>query len=150
MNLRKWIGSTFGSAYIIPYSPGTSTSLIVSIFLWVFKDFSNPIIIIFLAITCIILGLFSLKSFKEDDPRDFTLDETYIILLLSIFYTNSKVSYILGFLIFRFFDILKPFGIKFIEKKTKKYRLLSVYIDDFIAGIYTIIILKIILNFETF
>lgn len=149
MNLKKWIGSTFGSAYLIYFSPGTSSSLIVFIALWCAREYINFTILISLILISIILGTFSIKGFKETDPKDFTLDETFAIFIISFFSLENYLYHICGFAIFRFFDILKPLGIKYIENKTKEKRLFSIYVDDFIAALYTILSLKI-LNYAKF
>ena len=86
----------------------------------------------------------AIKGFKEADPKDFTLDEAFAIFIISYFSLENYLYHIFGFIIFRFFDILKPLGIKYIENKTKEKRLFSIYVDDFIAALYTILSLKIL------
>ena len=49
---------------------------------------------------------------------------------------------ILGFIFFRIFDILKPFPINLIDKKIKNS--FGVIFDDIVAGIYSVICLKLI------
>jgi phosphatidylglycerophosphatase A len=52
-----------------------------------------------------------------------------------IFFENSFYNIIIGFVIFRFFDILKPFPINIIDKKIKNG--FGVIFDDLLAGIYS-------------
>jgi phosphatidylglycerophosphatase A len=144
MNIKKWIGSSFYSAYLTPFSPGTSSSIITYIVIWLLKDFISFNTLITLITISIILGIYSIKFFEEDDPKDFTLDEVFAILFISIFTIQKSKIYLLSFFLFRFFDIFKPLGIKYIENITKKNRLFSIYIDDFIAALYTIITLNLL------
>ena len=52
------------------------------------------------------------------------------------------IHWLIAFLLFRFFDIFKPFPINLIDKKVKNG--LGVVLDDVVAGIYTITILAAI------
>jgi len=140
MSLGKLIGSTFGSAYILFKMPGTSTSFIIFVATWYLKGYITNSIIFYLIFLSIILGLLSIGSYKEEDPKEFTLDETFAIFIICLFSLHDVYTHILSFVFFRLFDIFKPFGIKFIENKTKRFRLFSVYFDDFIAALYTIIV----------
>ena len=56
---------------------------------------------------------------------------------------NAVIIYILlSFILFRFFDILKPFPINIVDKKMKNG--VGVMLDDIIAGIYSTIVIYII------
>ena len=56
---------------------------------------------------------------------------------------NDVIIYILlSFILFRFFDILKPFPINSVDKKLKNG--VGVMLDDIIAGIYSTIVIYII------
>ena len=50
---------------------------------------------------------------------------------------------ILAFLVFRVFDILKPYPIVYLDKKIKNY--FGVVLDDLVAGLYAAIIVWLIL-----
>jgi len=98
------------------------------------------------------------KLFKKNDPKEIVIDEFIgqSIPIISYWYFNFGVandsfknaSYffyfnsfwawiITSFILFRFFDILKPYPINIIDKKMKNG--LGIMLDDIIAGIYSTI-----------
>ena len=98
------------------------------------------------------------KLFKKNDPKEIVIDEFIgqSIPIISywhfnfgvvndsfknassFFYFNSFWAWIItSFILFRFFDILKPYPINIIDKKMKNG--LGIMLDDIIAGIYSTI-----------
>ena len=98
------------------------------------------------------------KLFKKKDPKEIVIDEfigqsipIISYSFLSFFYVGSSSDsffiffegrpfigwLITSFILFRFFDILKPFPINIIDKKMKNG--LGIMLDDIIAGIYSTI-----------
>ena len=75
------------------------------------------------------------------------------IYLLKSWYYGGSVSLmqigliyiVLSFVIFRFFDIFKPYPINIVDKKFKNG--FGVMMDDIIAGIYTTIVIRILIFF---
>ncbi len=59
-----------------------------------------------------------------------------------IFFENNIKNVIFGFIIFRFFDIVKPFPISLVDKKIKNS--FGVMLDDIIAALFSGIILFMI------
>lgn len=88
------------------------------------------------------------KALGEKDPPKINLDEFAVIPLcflpLNGYYFKSGFWLIAGFAIFRFFDILKPFGIKKIQNLEGG---LGCVADDLVAALYTCIILNAITLF---
>jgi len=139
------IATGFGIGYL-PGAPGTYGALLAII---IYFFLPNPIIyyIMFL-ILAIILGILAAKVaekyFGKKDPSQVVIDEM-LGMWLALLNSSNKWFYILGaFLFFRFFDILKPFPIKKIEKIGGG---LGIVLDDLMAGIYTLIILQILKNY---
>ena len=95
----------------------------------------------------------SFKEFNSNDPQEIVIDEVVGQLLplvaIPIYETLwpiQKIYYCIGaFLIFRLFDILKPFPINYIDKNVKGS--LGIMLDDIIAGIATIVTLIILFFF---
>jgi len=98
------------------------------------------------------------KLFKKKDPNEIVIDEfigqsipIISYSFLSFFYVGSSSDslfiffegrpfigwLITSFILFRFFDILKPYPINIIDKKMKNG--LGIMLDDIIAGIYSTI-----------
>ena len=146
---------TFFGLGTIRYAPGTITSFITTIFL--FSSFhilnlSNSIILGIL-IAIFIWSFLAVAKYIKDkvnkDPKEVVIDEvigqSIPIYLYEISHGTSKDSkeailfYLYIFILFRFFDIKKPFPINFFDKKFKNS--FGVIFDDIIAGIYSLIIL---------
>ena len=148
---------TFFGLGTIRYAPGTITSLITTIFL--FSSFhilnlSNSLILIILVL--IFLYAFPavtnyIKENSNKDPKEVVIDEvigqSIPIYLYEIAHGTNKdtkeaiLFYIYIFILFRFFDIKKPFPINFIDKKFKNS--FGVIMDDVFAGFYVVLTLII-------
>ncbi len=140
--ITEIIGTGFYSGYS-DFAPGTMGTLVAIPFAIFFNYIFNPIIYFIFILGLIIYGSFiswELENyFEERDSQKIVIDEIigYLIATFNIKFTFFK--YIIAFLIFRFFDITKPFFIKNLEKKYNPG--FSVIIDDVIAGIFTLIIM---------
>ena len=162
----------FGIGYF-KYAPGTLASLVTCLiyyFLVITDNFVpnyNYIIIILIVIliySIILIDKLAYK-FKKKDPNEIVIDEfigqwivilsvSYIPtvgLLLSLMANQSVLvpyffesKLMLAFILFRIFDILKPFPINIIDKKMKNG--LGVVLDDIVAGIYAAISVFVILK----
>ena len=148
---------TFFGIGTIRYAPGTVTSLITTIFL--FSSFhilnlSNTLILIVLIVTFLYAFLAVAKYIEEEtnkDPKEVVIDEvigqSIPIYLYEVAHGATKdpkeaiLFYVYIFILFRFFDIKKPFPINFFDKKFKNS--FGVIIDDVIAGFYVVLTLII-------
>ena len=87
------------------------------------------------------------SEFKNKDPRQIVIDEVLgqampLILVLYLSQTNQlslqiEIYYVLSFIFFRFFDILKPFPVSYFDKKHKNS--FGVIMDDVCAGFYVVL-----------
>ena len=98
-----------------------------------------------------VLSLYLINIYKKFidkiDPPEVVIDEFLGIFIIFLFfeYFNNLSFYsilILGFILFRFFDILKPFPINWIDKNIKNS--FGIIMDDIVAGIYSVTCLKIL------
>lgn len=76
---------------------------------------------------------------KKDDSR-IVIDEVAGMLISLLFIQRQVSLYILGYLLFRFFDIIKPLGIKKAEKLPGGWGVMA---DDILAGIYALLLLQL-------
>jgi CDP-diacylglycerol--glycerol-3-phosphate 3-phosphatidyltransferase len=149
--LVYFIGTTLFSSVIFKKAPGTIASF-VTFFLLFFL--LNSVKIEYKLVVFIMLMIFHFNYYKtflkhiksiDDDPSIYTLDESIVIILAWILYKEKSItSLILFFIIFRFFDIIKPMGINLIEKKKNWSLALRNISDDLLAMLYTLCIFKII------
>jgi len=154
--MKKKIGKSFLSLFYagyFPKAPGTFGSLISLFILYLFKaqiyDFQINYKI-FILITCFViiyitsLFLIPICTHKKNVDQQWIVIDEFLgmfIAFLPIFFINSSNTIILSiisFILFRFFDILKPLGIKKIDRS---HTANSVLLDDVIAGIYSLIII---------
>lgn len=141
--MRLFIGTTFFSAFIFKKAPGTASSLAIFLLLIIFPPtFQQRFILLGLTIVCHFLCFpFFEKKFNNDDPRVYTLDETIAMIILNFFFYTTYLEWIIAFILFRFFDIIKPFGIRLVEKEKKIPAVFRNVADDILAAIYSFIIL---------
>ena len=155
----------FGVGYF-KYAPGTAASFITCIIyyiLWIAK-FSLHNHKIYLVCFLIIILIYSIsiidklsQFLKKKDPKEIVIDEFIgqCIPLVAFLFRPEKFSHLggqtnnyiliyilLSFILFRFFDILKPYPINIVDKKMKNG--VGVMLDDIIAGIYSTIVIYII------
>lgn len=84
----------------------------------------------------------ALPFFSAKDPSQIVIDEYIGCLITFSFLPIHYASLIIGFILFRFFDIVKCFGIKSCEKLGGVW---GVMLDDIVAGIFANICLHVIL-----
>jgi len=139
------------------FAPGTIASLITTIFLYgLFHiiNLSNFAILISL----IIIFLYSfyavaeyIKDNQNKDPKEVVIDEfigqSIPIYLYEVSHNTAKDSseavliYLYIFILFRYFDIKKPFPVNYFDKKYKNS--FGVILDDVVAGLYVVLTLII-------
>ena len=148
--ISKTIGSSLYTAYIFKRMPGTSSSLFVFPLFYYFQDimFEIKIVIIGVLIIAHYLCYYSFsKQIQKEDPGEYTLDETIAIAFCWFMPFHTVEIWILCFILFRFFDIIKPFGIKVFEKSNNFGKATRVLGDDLIAIFYTLIMIHAIERF---
>ena len=141
----------------IKYAPGTAASLITCVaFLLLINIFNISVILLFtLIIFCYSFVAINnaFEEFNSDDPQEIVIDEVVgqMLTLLAIpiyetLYPLPKAYYcVAAFLLFRLFDIWKPYPISYVDNNVKGS--LGIMLDDILASIYSIIVLAIIFFF---
>ena len=145
---------TFFKIGKIKYAPGTIASLITCLlFLLLINIFNIFVLLLFtLIIFCysFIAINNSFDEFNSEDPQEIVIDEVVgqmlPLLAMPIYetlYPLPKIYYcVAAFLLFRLFDIWKPYPISYVDNNVKGA--LGIMLDDILASIYSIIILTII------
>jgi phosphatidylglycerophosphatase A len=139
------------------FAPGTITSLVTTIFLFSLfhiVNLSNNIILISLLII-FIYSFFAVSEYIKNndnkDPKEVVIDEFIGQSIPIYFYEiahgtikNSQEAalfYLYIFILFRYFDIKKPFPVNYFDKKFKNS--FGVILDDVVAGFYVVLTLII-------
>ena len=139
------------------FAPGTITSLITAIFLYslfhIINLSSSTILIILLIV--FVYSFYAISEYikfnENKDPKEVVVDEfigqSIPIYLYEISHRTVKDSqeavlfYLYIFILFRYFDIKKPFPVSFFDKKFKNS--FGVIMDDIVAGLYVVLTLII-------
>jgi phosphatidylglycerophosphatase A len=150
-SIAKIIATSLGLGYL-PKAPGTFGALLGVFIVWLVSiafDYTPTIyVLIALSVITYILGYWSsneLKSEWGDDPSKVVMDETCGMIITMIAIQANWLNLIVGFILFRFFDILKPFGIKRVDEQNTKH---SVMLDDVLSGIYANVCLQLLIMYE--
>ena len=139
------------------FAPGTITSLVTTIFLFSLfhiVELSNNIILIVL-LSIFVYSFYAvseyIKNNKNKDPKEVVVDEfigqSIPIYLYEIAHGVEKNSqeiilfYLYIFILFRYFDIKKPFPVSYFDRKLKNS--FGVILDDVVAGLYVVLTLII-------
>ncbi|MBN1932221.1 MAG: phosphatidylglycerophosphatase A [Desulfobacterales bacterium] len=132
----------------IPIAPGTFGSALglPLCFLLSGTDFLIAILLTTLFIVFSIwIAQNAEKLFQTKDPGCIVIDEIagFMVTLMGLPFNITSIF--MGFIIFRFLDILKPFPIRFVEKRFSGGR--GIVLDDVTAGIMGNFILRIIFHY---
>ena len=137
--LVKFLVTGFYSGKI-KYMPGTFGTL-VGILIFQIISLNSLLNNIFLLLILFFLSLLLLNySYKKliflnKDDKSIVIDEIFGYLMFMIFFENNPTNLLVGFILFRFFDILKPFPISLIDKNIKNS--FGVMFDDVIAALFS-------------
>ncbi len=132
----------------LPLAPGTWASLatLVLVFAvhWLFPLHETILLgslVVLLTIPAVIFSTRFSLSEGDPDPSKVVIDEILGQMLCLLFVPVSAVSLGAGFLLFRFFDIVKPFPVRSSEKLPGG---MGIVCDDLIAGLYAGLCLKVL------
>jgi len=134
----------FGVGYS-PIAPGTLGTLITIPIYYFLSAIRSPIyevtIIAFFFLSVWISEKAEIFFGKRDDSR-IVIDEMMGFLITMLWVPKTAIFIIIGFFLFRFFDIVKPPPIRLMERAKGGF---GVVLDDVVAGVYGNISLHLIL-----
>jgi phosphatidylglycerophosphatase A len=132
----------------IPGMPGTYGSIITAFVFWILCSGTGPAGIPFHIGAVLLLTLIGIVASAEiarrtgvDDPSFIVIDEAAGQLLTFIFIPVTGMNIIFGVVLFRTFDIWKPFPIRKLENLGGGTGIMA---DDLLAGVYGNLLLQII------
>lgn len=136
------ISTVLGAGYF-PKAPGTAGSFVAVLLFWFL-----PLTLTYQAILLVALffvGAWSssyVEAQEGEDPGKVVIDEVVGQGIALLFLPKLIVYYLAAFILFRIFDILKPFPVKQFERLPSGWGIMA---DDVMAGIYTIVLIQIFL-----
>ena len=141
--------------------PGSVASLATTLFLFFLFHILNisPNIVLISVIIIFFISLYAvnifIKNLENKDPKEVVIDEfigqSIPLCLYEVAHNVPKETseilkfYFIMFILFRIFDIIKPFPASYYEKNFKNS--IGVIMDDVCAGLYVVLILVLYMVF---
>ena len=135
--------------------PGSYASLATTIFLFILFHFLNfsPNIVLIGIIIIFLISLYAVNIYIKDldnkDPKEIVIDEfigqSIPLCLYEIAHEGNRETdqvltfYFIMFILFRIFDIIKPYPVSYYDKNFKNS--FGVIMDDVCAGLYVVAVL---------
>ena len=137
----------FGSG-LSPVAPGTFGTLAAIPIYLALVNSVNSVIYVLVVILFSLLGFWlcgkTAKDLGVHDHPGIVWDEIVGFLITMYLVPLSWVWIMVGFALFRVFDILKPWPIRFLDQKVEGG--IGIMLDDIVAGIFAWVVLQIIIN----
>jgi len=143
--------------------PGSYASLVTTIFLYILFHIFNfsPNIVLIGVMIVFLISLYAvnifIKGLDNKDPKEVVIDEfigqSIPICLYEIAHEGSKETsqvltfYFIMFILFRIFDIVKPYPVSYYDKNFKNS--FGVVMDDVCAGLYVVAVLVLYMVFTS-
>ena len=144
--LATWFGIG-----LLPKAPGTWASLAALPLAWCIGSAAGYFGILIGVVSVFILGWYVSEIYIEamggDDPGPVVIDEVAGQWLAVSFVTPDLTLYSLGFLFFRFADIVKPWPVGFVDRRIKGG--FGIMLDDVLAGLYAAGLLFVFENIQS-
>ncbi|NCV53823.1 MAG: phosphatidylglycerophosphatase A [Betaproteobacteria bacterium] len=145
-NIWHFIALGFGAG-LIKKGTGTFGTLITFIyFIFIYQlNLEIQILIFFILLLVSYISVKNtLQSLKIKDPSCVVIDEIIAYLIVLILLPNNYLLYLISFILFRFFDILKPWPISKLEELPGA---IGVIADDFGAALFALVITQMVSSY---
>lgn len=133
----EWYATCCYVGYL-PFAPGTWASLLTCAFIYVYPPLTSPLVIVLLTAAAIVAS--ERERGEDADPGRVVVDEFVGMLITMSGHAPTLWGLLKGFILFRAFDILKPYPIRKLERLPGGYGIVA---DDALAGIFASAVLFI-------
>ena len=142
--LANWVSTVFRIGYL-PTAPGTWGSLAAVVLWYLIIESISTITFIVTIIIIFILGVYTSSITErysdQKDPSVIVIDEWVGQWIALLFLPKSLLLGLVAFVLFRLFDIWKPFPIKTLDKMPSGW---GIMLDDALAGFYALLVLSVL------
>jgi phosphatidylglycerophosphatase A len=139
-----FLGLGFGSG-LSPFAPGTAGTVVALLFVPLLALLSTGYLLAVLLIASLagiyICG-YSAEKLGAKDPSSIVWDEFVGLWIALAGFPVSSFWLVSGFVVFRCFDILKPWPISVLDRKVPGG--LGIMLDDIVAGVMTWLVLRLV------
>ena len=144
--LIKLLATGFGAG-LAPVAPGTAGTLVGVLICLIFSPLHwlpRLLIVIFLLVLAIYIAERAEQVYRKKDDQRIVIDEIagFQVAMLPVAITGLHL--LVGFVLFRIFDILKPFPLRDLQKMPGG---LGIVLDDVAAGIYAGVLMLLLVFF---
>ena len=144
-NIYHFIALGFGSG-LFKKGSGTAGSLVAIPIFYLLINLPNMLQWLFV-VTLFFVGLYSsnkvIAVIDQKDPSFIVIDEIVAVLFLFILIPTNIKFLAFAFILFRFFDIFKPFPVSWAENHFKGA--FGIMIDDIVAALLSLLVIRLIL-----
>jgi len=138
-----FLGLGFGSG-LSPFAPGTAGTIVALLFVPLLAFLSTGYLLAVL-LTASLAGIYicaySARKLGTKDPSSVVWDEFVGLWIALAGFPVSSFWLVSGFVVFRCFDILKPWPISVLDRKIPGG--LGIMLDDIVAGVMTWLVLRL-------
>ena len=130
--------ATWFGAGLLPVAPGSWGSLAALPAAWLILTFGSPRLMFLAALLAFLVGWWAVAHYKlysdVKDPKEVVIDEVSG-QWLTLLFAEPHVwwHWLLGFLLFRLLDIVKPWPANLVDRRNSAFAVMA---DDTIAGVY--------------
>ncbi len=132
-----------------PFAPGTAGTFFIGIPLFLLAQRCGEAVYGVIAVLLFLLGCKASEELEsvsgKSDPSEVVIDEIVGYLVTMAGLPGTLLSIGVGFILFRFFDILKPWPVRDVEKQVRGG--VGVMLDDVLAGLYAHVAAVVLLSF---
>jgi phosphatidylglycerophosphatase A len=135
--IASWSATWFGAG-LLPWAPGTWGSLVALPLAWLLMATGGALLLLAAAVLVFALGLWAadryMKAVGVHDPGAIVIDEVAGQWLTLAVAPLDPLAYLLGFVLFRIADVLKPWPANWLDRRVGGA--FGVMIDDVAAAVY--------------
>ena len=149
MKFHKIVATVFGIGYVGKGGGTIAAMFYCMIWLLLPAGFSQSVWQVIIIIFIISIGVWCsnfVDAIWGKDSSKVVIDEVAGMAITLLFVPQNYKYAIISLILFRFFDILKPMGIKNLESLPKGWGVMA---DDVLAGVYSLTIIQILLSCKT-
>ena len=147
---QKWcafVATGFGSGFW-PWGPGTAGAFVATLMWLALGLVVSPTVLFWVTLVAAVLATIvgtwttdQLEPVWGEDPSRVVIDEMIGVWIPLLVCPEGSLGYALAaFVLFRFFDILKPLGIRSLDRRHGGFWVMA---DDILAGIYSLLIIAV-------